>query len=282
MSIIEDTRSQWAAKSNEDISVSSTDVDCNNKQRAASSWVKHPDDGKNNVTYVSVVSNNVASLHWLLPLNKSPFCPSAFHKERRSTSCRRLEKHHCSIVELAGHAPDRLVGWLCFFRWQHPNWEGNEWLDLRWLEHRSCFFLLQKGVQLVQFCHFGFLWHRRRRQFRDIDTDPIRDTLRTDFQDAGNWPVTTTFHIHTKCQHAGFLRVTFLSGHRRICSFTLPTLISLAPRMVEPSFHLPPIRSTTWTFHSAILLPILDTPVYRGMVFKTVWFDYNFCHERTC
>jgi hypothetical protein len=46
--------------------------------------------------------------------------------------------------------------------------------------------------------------------------------------------------------------------------------------MVEPSFHLPPIRSTTRTFHSAILLPILDTPPAARAQVKEHCFQ---CHS---
>ena len=163
VSIIEDTGSRWAAVCIADISVLPTVVGCNNKQRAANFWAKRPDDEKNNETFVPVVSDNVAGLSWLPPPNRFPFCLRAFRRVHHNTSYHRLERHRCSIVGLAEPAPNRLAGWLCFFRLPHPNWEDNVWHDLQRSERRFCFFLLQISVQLVQFRHFGLVWHRHRR-----------------------------------------------------------------------------------------------------------------------
>src|SRR5690606_14849192 len=93
----------------------------------------------------------------------------------------------------------------------------------------------------------------------DIGIDPIRDTLRADFQDSSNRSLAVAFYIHAQCQHARFFGMAFFFCHWGIGAFTFSALISLTPRVVEASLPLLPVCSTTWTFHPFILLPVLDT-----------------------
>lgn len=144
-------------KDNKDTYVWTTDAGCSNRQRAVSSWTRHPNGEKNNATFEPNVSNNGASLHWPPQQNRSPFCLNAFHREPHSTGCHRQEKRHCSIDVLAESVPGKPVSWLCFSRRQRPNWAGNGSCDLQWSGRRPCFFLFHKGVKLVQFCHLR-LW----------------------------------------------------------------------------------------------------------------------------
>jgi len=248
------------AMSIEDIAVSWVDAGYNKRQIGVNSWARRLGIEKSYAIFVLSVLDNVASQHWPPQRNKFPFCQNAFHKAHHNTNCHTPEKRRYSIVGLAVLVPGRFVGWKHFFQGRHPNWAGNELLDLPLSGCRFCFFLFQKSIQLIQFCHFGLLRHWYRRQFRDIAIDPIWGTLRTNFQNSSNRPLATTFHIHAQRQHTGFPGIPFLLCPGGVGSLTFSTLIALAAWVIEPGFHLTPICSTVWTLHLSILLPVLDTP----------------------
>lgn len=132
------------------------------------------------------VSNSDANQRSQPQPNRFPSCPSAFHRVPHSKGCHRRGRHHCNIVLLGVHVPSRLAGWHWFARRPHPNSKHSAWLDPLSSGCRFRFFLLEKGVQLVQLNILRLFWYGSRWQFIDIITDPIRHRLLIDFQNPAN------------------------------------------------------------------------------------------------
>jgi len=192
---LQDIENQSDERSTLDTVASSVDADCNNRQISECSYSKPPIGVRSSGICEPGVSNSDASLRSPLQPNRFRACPSAFHRAPHSTGCHRQARHHCNTVWLEAPGPGKLAYFRWFARRPHPSSRHNAWLDPLWSGCRFRFFLLQKGVQLIQFSLRRLFWYGCRRQLVDISANPIRHGLLIDFQDPANGSLTIAFHI---------------------------------------------------------------------------------------
>ena len=237
-----------------DISVSSADAGYNNRQTSAYSCVGPPIAVRNISISEPGVSSSDADQRLQPQPNRFRSYPCAFHRVPHSTECHRPGRRHCNTVSLEVPVPGRLACFRWFARARHPNSAHNAWLDPLSSGCRFRFFLLQKGVQLIQFSLLRLFGYGCRRQFIYIIANPIRYTLLTDFQYPADGPLAVAFHVESDGKHACVRRVAFGGGLRCINSITFTTAISLTTRRIEPGFVLLLIGLASWTFHALILM----------------------------
>jgi hypothetical protein len=178
-----------------DTGVSSVDAGCSKRRTnpyfcavppivLRSTWICEPG-----------VSSSDASQRSQLPPNKFRSCHSAFRKARHSKGCYRPGRHHCNTVSPVEHVPNKPTWFHWFARRPHPNSKHNGWLDPLSSGCRFRFFLLHKGVQLIQFSVLRLFRHRSRRQLVHISADTIRHALLADFQYPADGSLAIAFHV---------------------------------------------------------------------------------------
>ena len=193
----QDKGNRWDERSILDKGVSWVVFGCNNRQTSEYSWPRLLAYERNTWICEPNVSSNDAGLHSQLPQNRFLSYPFSFRRVLHNRECHRAERHLSSIVWLVERVPGRLA-WLHYFLSSpHPNSTSNVCLDLLWLGCRFRFFLLDKGIHLVQFSYAWLLRYLCRRQFVGIGSDPIRNGLWTDLQDPANRSLTAALHIHS-------------------------------------------------------------------------------------
>ena len=192
---LQDIRNQSDERSILDTNASSAAADCSKRQISACSCSAPPIGVRNIWICEPGVSNSGASQRSPLQPNRFRACLSAFHKVPHSTGCHRPRRRHCNTVSLEAPVPGRLACFRWFARARHPNSAHNAWLDPLSSGCRFRFFLLHKGVQLIQFSLLRLFRYGCRRQFVDIIANPIRYTLLTDFQYPADGPLAVAFHI---------------------------------------------------------------------------------------
>jgi len=179
---LQDIRNQSDGTSISDTAVSSTDAGCNNRRTSAYSYAEPPIVVRSIWISEPSVSSSDANQRSQLPPNRFRSCPSAFHRAPHSKEYHTQARRHCNTVSLGVHVPSRLACWHWFARRLHPNSKCSVWLDPLSSGCRFRFFLLEKGIQLIQLNILRLFWYGSRWQLIDIITDPIRHRLLIDLQ----------------------------------------------------------------------------------------------------
>jgi hypothetical protein len=192
---LQDIRNQSSERSISDTSASSVGAGYSKRQTSAYSWTRHLIGGRNIWIFAPGVSSNAANLRSPPPRNRFRACQSAFHRVPHSKGCHRLGRRHCNTVWLGGRVPSRPACFCWFARRRHPNSKHNAGRDRLRSGCRFRFFLLHKGVQLIQFSVLRLFWYGSRRQFINIGIDPICYGLLANFQNPTDGALAIAFHV---------------------------------------------------------------------------------------
>ena len=118
------------------------------------------------------------------------------------------ERHRCSIVGLWAPDPGRLAWFLWSVLTLPSNLADSVVLDPQSSGGRLRSFLLDEGVQLVQFGNLGFLGHFCRRQLADVISHPVDDSSMVNVHDPSDGLFAFPLQVQTIGQHVRFFRVS--------------------------------------------------------------------------
>ena len=130
------------------------------------------------------------------------------------------------------------------------------------LRCRSCFFLLDEGVEFIHLHRVGFTRNRCFRQFFRMLLDPFHHGCVADLQVSTNLTKVEPICVHPDCQCANFFWIAMLLFLRRVSSTAFPASIALTACVCETIFLLVVFIFTFWTSH-ALILSI--SPLYRPL-----------------
>ena len=110
-----------------------------------------------------------------------------------------------------------------------------------------------------------FFGHLNRWQIVCVAIDPIRNGLRTNFQDSADRALAASFHIHSQRQHALFWRISLWLWFGRVDPITFSATIPLTFWSIQSCFILFLVCVASWTFHTpySIMFSLLDTPAFH-------------------